>query len=124
MLSIVAKSAPCIYAFCKNVYSIHTSLKFHDTEILSATGVQQGDPLGSLLFCLTIQPILDRLNSDLIIGYLDDVTLGGDVQTVNDDLTVITTEGAQSGLQLNKSKCEIVTRKHVRLTCRFSFCGF
>ena len=124
MLSIVAKSAPCIYAFCKNVYSIHTSLKFHDTEILSATGVQQGDPLGSLLFCLTIQPILDRLNSDLIIGYLDDVTLGGDVQTVNDDLTVITTEGAQLGLQLNKSKCEIATRNTFDSHVVSAFAGF
>ena len=124
MLKIVAKSAPGIYAFCKNVYSIHTTLKFHDTENFSATGVQQGDPLGSLLFCLTIQHILDRLKSELIIGYLDDVTLGGSVQTVNDDLTVIKSEGEQLGLQLNTAKCEIVTRNTLDPHIVSAFPGF
>ena len=124
MLSIVAKSVPGIYAFCKNIYSIHTTLKFHDTEIPSATGVQQGYPLGSLLFCLTIQHILDRLKSELIIGYLDDVTLGGSVHSVNDDLTVIKSEGEQLGLQLNKAKCEIVTRNTLDPHIVSAFPGF
>jgi len=38
---------------------------------------QQGDPLGSLLFCLPLQPILQSLFSALMLGYLDDISLGG-----------------------------------------------
>ena len=34
-------------------------------EIISATGAQQGDPISSLLFSLTIQPILEKLSSEL-----------------------------------------------------------
>ena len=48
MLAIVAKVAPTIYDFCKNVCSIQPVLNFHSNEIRSATGMQQGDPLGSL----------------------------------------------------------------------------
>ena len=86
--------------------------------------MQQGDPLGSLLFCLTIQHILDRLKSELIIGYLDDVTLSGSVHSVNDDLTVIKSEGEQLGLQLNKAKCEIVTRNTLDPHIVSAFPGF
>ena len=78
--------------FCKNVFSIHMMLKFHITENFLATVVQQGDHLGSLLFCFTIQPVLDYMNSELIIGYLDDITLDSSVQTVNGHSTVIRTE--------------------------------
>ena len=53
MLSVVAKVAPTIYDFCKNVYSFQPNLDYHNKEIRSATGMQQGDPLGSLLFCIT-----------------------------------------------------------------------
>ena len=68
MLAAVAKVAPGIYAFRKNVYANHTIIKFNDHEISSATGMQQGDPLGSLLFSITIHPILERLRSELILG--------------------------------------------------------
>ena len=43
--------------------------------ISSTTGMQQGDPLGSLLFSITIYPILECLRSELILGYLDDLTI-------------------------------------------------
>ena len=124
MLSTVAKTALGIYTFCKNNYWIHTTLKFHDTENFSATGVKQGDPLGSLLFYRTIWLIRDHLNSRLIIGYLDDVVMCGSVQTVNDDLTVIRTESEQLGLQLNKSKCEIVTSNTLKPHVVSAFPGF
>ena len=100
MLSMVAKVAPSIYNFCKNVYSFQPILDYHNKEIRSATGMQQEDPLGSLLFCITIQPILERLCSKLIIGYLDDMTLGGDVKSVSDDFDVIRSEGERLGLTL------------------------
>ena len=127
MLSMVAKVAPSIYNFCKNVYSFQPILDYHNKEIRSATGMQQGDPLGSLLFCITIQPILERLCSELIIGYLDDITLGGDVKSVSDDFDVIRSEGERLGLTLNIAKCELITRNIFKSGCytrlpRFSNC--
>ena len=124
MLAIVAKVAPSIYDFCKNVYSIQPVLNFHSNEIRSATGMQQGDPLGSLLFCLAIQPNLDQLGSELIIGYLDDVTLGGNVKTVRDDFELMKFEGERLGLKFNISKCEVLTRNNCNLDIANTFPGF
>ena len=42
-----------------------------DHTIASEEGVQKGDPLGPLLFCLTIQPFITKLPSDFSIFYLD-----------------------------------------------------
>ena len=70
---------------------------------------QQEDPLGSLLFSISIHPILERLKSELILGYLDDLTVGGGIDSVCDDLRIIKPEAEILGLKLNASKCEIVT---------------
>ena len=50
--------------------------------VSSEEGPQQGDPVGPLLFCNTIQPLLTSLDSDLNLGYLDDVSLGGPADVV------------------------------------------
>ena len=48
--------------------------KEHENQTLSsAEGVQQGDPLGPLLFCLALHSYLLRLNS-FCVAYMDDVT--------------------------------------------------
>jgi len=39
---------------------------------MSQEGPQQGDPLGPLLFCNTIHPLLTSLGS-VLLGYMDDV---------------------------------------------------
>jgi len=99
---------PEIYPFCFLAYGESTSLQFGDELILSAEGVQQGDPLGPLLFCLAIQPILRSLSSYLKIGYMDDLTLGGDIDSVSADVELIAAEGEAIGLELNHSKCELI----------------
>ena len=86
----------------------YISLQFGDELILSAKGVQQGDPSGPLLFCLAIQLILRSLPSYLRIGYMDDLTLGGDIESVSADVELIAAEGEAKGLELNHSKCELI----------------
>jgi hypothetical protein len=109
MLQTVADELPCLYRFCHLAYGNGTKLRFGDHTIWSPEGAQQGDPLGPLLFCLTIQPLLRSLSSELIAAYMDDLTLGGRISAVAADVTTISSEGIKYGLQLNSSKCEAIT---------------
>jgi hypothetical protein len=111
MLMAVRERMPEIYPFVFASYSVSSSLLFGSKVVLSNEGPQQGDPIGPLLFCNTIHPLLESLKSELTIGYLDDMTLAGDQTTVAEDVQHIMTEGARMGLLLNVSKCEIITHK-------------
>ena len=57
-----------------------------DRTISSAEGVQQGDPLGPLLFCLVLHRHSLQLNSEFEAHYLDDVTLGGSCEDLLHDI--------------------------------------
>jgi hypothetical protein len=52
--------------------------------------------------------MLSSLKSDFVVGYLDDVTVGGNHTTVLDDLMQLEVEASTIGLTLNRSKCEVV----------------
>ena len=67
---------------------------WEDEIIQSAEGVQQGDPPGPLLFCLTIHELCSHLQSELCLSYLDDGTLGGCNDVISQDLEVVKNEGA------------------------------
>ena len=77
MLQAVCYLAPTIYPFVHSLYSAPSLLRWGDKSIFSAEGVQQGDPLGPQLFCLTLHRHCLQLRSELCIMYLDDVTLVG-----------------------------------------------
>ena len=47
---------------------------------MSAEGVQQGDPKSPLLFCITLHDLISQITSELLLGYLNDVTFGGNLQ--------------------------------------------
>jgi len=76
--------------------------------VSSEEGPQQGDPVGSLLFCNTIQPLINSLDSDLNLGYLDDVSRCGPADVVAADVAQIAKVGGDMGLHLNVSKCELI----------------
>ena len=77
---------------------------FNDHTITSATCTQQGDPLGALLFCITLQPVLEKVTCELNIGYLDDVTLGGVISDVDRDVDMIRLEAGKLDLELNDAE--------------------
>ena len=77
MLNSAFAILPELAPFCHLAYAEPSSLKYGTFSLLSQVGPQQGDPLGPLLFCLPLQPILAAMVSPLTLGYLDDLTLGG-----------------------------------------------
>ena len=76
LLQAVSARVPAIYKVCHLSYNHPSILKFFEHHIIPAEDPQQGDPLRGLLLCNTIHPLLRRMNSNLVEGYMDDITLG------------------------------------------------
>jgi len=89
------------------VINIHI-IQFGDFVLQSAEGAQQGDPLGPLYFCLAFKELLESRKSELVLGYLDDVALGGNAACVMNDFIQLEAAAKQLGLKLNRNKCEII----------------
>ena len=77
----------------------------------SCQGVQQGDPLGPLLFALIMHPLVLKIHSscklNLQAWYLDDGTIVGDTFMVAKALHIIEEDGPSHGLFLNVDKTEL-----------------
>ena len=108
IIEAVAARFPELSQFVVACYGAPTSLFFGDSVLSSEEGVQQGDPLGPLLFCLAIKSLLDQVSSEFLIGYLDDITVGGDKDDVLEDVIRLREGAAAVGLELNHSKSELL----------------
>ena len=97
-----------LFQFVYSAYQSPSSLFCGDNVLQSEEGVQQGDPLGPLLFCLTTHPLVTKLTSEFKIFYRDDGTLVGSAEFVLHDLQLVEREAAELGLQLNCSKSELI----------------
>lgn len=113
MLEAVQRLAPGLVALVHSAYSSPSTLFWGDKSIQSAEVVQQGDPLGPLLFCLSIHQLCSHMKSELCLFYLDDGTLGGCKEDVLHDLAVVEQEGAELGLHLNHQKSEVISTDDV-----------
>ena len=109
MLEAVELMAPDVLPFVLAAYGSRSMLRFNTSTIWSEEGIQQGDPLGPLLFCLSIHDLLSSLRSELVLGYLDDISLGGNVDVVSRDFTRLESAQAATGLSLNRLKCEVTS---------------
>ena len=108
VLESARQNIPEIFPFVYSCYSAPSTLSFADSSLSSAEGVQQGDPLGPLLFCLVIHPLILQLKAEFRVFYLDDGTLGGAEADVLYDFQLIDREARTLGLQLNQRKSELI----------------
>ncbi|KAL5492004.1 hypothetical protein EMCRGX_G017390 [Ephydatia muelleri] len=95
-------------------YAAHPLLWHPMGRIFSETGVQQGDPLGPLLFALVLQKILNAIDADdecihilYQAWYLDDGTLAGKKSAILRALSLLDSIGPSLGIFINMSKCEL-----------------
>ena len=108
MLEATCLLAPALYPLVHSAYSTPSSLHWGDTVLKSSEGVQQGDPLGPLLFCLTIHQITSQLKSELCVFYLDDGSLGGYLEDVINNVETVERLAGDISLVLNHHKTEII----------------
>ena len=97
MFESVKEYAPELFTLVHSAYEQPSLLFCGDHIVESAEGVQQGDPLGPLLFCLAIQPLALKLRSEFSVFYLDDGTIGGCVEDVIHDLQLVEEEAGGRG---------------------------
>ena len=115
LLRMVRLHLPGLAPWAEWCYDRHSRLLFQGTPLTSEAGVQQGDPLGPLLFALALHPALQAAQAsapaqrlDLLHAFLDDVTLAGDYRHVASAVTRMAAAARQVGLQLRPDKCEII----------------
>ena len=110
---LTRKHFPELSPWVEWCYANHSGLTFGNDFITSAEGVQQGDPLGPLLFSLVLAEVTEEIasNSNLRtqLWYLDDGVLVGEPKEVRKALDVLDEIGPKWGLFLNLSKCEVIT---------------
>ena len=105
---------PHIYKWVHFCYSQHSHLFFGDYIISSQAGVQQGDPLGPLLFCLVLHVLVSKLLNEspglaLNNWYMDDGSLFGKIEDVLKAWKLIKEMGPELGLFSNLEKCELIS---------------
>ena len=68
-------NCPEIFKLASLAYGSPTPLIVNGNLIWSDSGVQQGDPIGQLLFFLAIHDNASSMKSNLSVWYLDDATI-------------------------------------------------
>ena len=108
LLKAVEDHIPDLLPFVYSAFSSPSILMWGDGQLLSTEGIQQGDPLGPMLFCLGIHKLVSSLSSEFCIFYLDDGTIGGNFEELQANLEKIEDHEKALGLFLNVEKSELI----------------
>jgi hypothetical protein len=105
---------PELLEWVKYLYGQHPRLYHPMGEMLSQTGVQQGDPLGPLLFALVLNDTIRSLDPDLCLKfhawYLDDGVFCGSTKMIHKVIKGLEAAAEKTGLVMNLAKCELFSQ--------------
>ena len=124
ILCAVKQHIPELLAYVHSAYSAPSNLRWDQVQLASAEGIQQGDPLGPMLFCLTIHDLVSSLSSEFNVFYLDDGTIGGSLESLASDLQIIEEKGLELGLRLNITKSELICKDESAAHCQILLSEF
>ena len=114
ILKLVQTKFPHLSRWVHWIYGGEAPLLWFGSDVLrSKEGVQQGDPLGPLLFAMVIQSLVDAIrakcpNLELNKWYLDDGVLAGPEADVLEAFKLIQSLGPAMGMELNIKKNELI----------------
>ena len=122
----IRRHIPPLAAWMESCYSCQPLLHLGNDSLRSCCGVQQGDPLGSLGFALTLQPLIEKLKASvaglgLNVWYLDDGTLMGFPGDLADALQILERDGPPLGLHLKGENHSFLFQRilmQINLPCR------
>ena len=115
ILDQIASHFSELFAWTQWCYGCASELQFGPHRILSTSRVQQGDPMGPLLFSLALCHLLDDIGAGPAssddgpykLWYLDDGSIIGKRDQVVSLYNQIKLKGPGYGLHLNPTKCEL-----------------
>lgn len=113
-LSSARERAQGLYRLLWQAYSEPSSLFYGSANLVSATGIQQGDPFGPALFSIGIDQITRGLAADFNVWYLDDGTIGDSPEQVILCVERLIHDLRKVGLEVNQRKCELIILNHTR----------
>ena len=113
-LAEAKRRSPGLYRMLWQAYSGSSILFYGGTNLVSATGIQQGDPFGPALFSMGIDSLVQRLEAEFNVWYLDDGTIGDSPEKVISCIRGLIVDLREVGLEFNQRKCELTLLNHTR----------
>eukprot|EP01091_Cochliopodium_minus_P008654 TRINITY_DN1999_c0_g1_i12.p1 TRINITY_DN1999_c0_g1~~TRINITY_DN1999_c0_g1_i12.p1 ORF type:complete len:1018 (+),score=208.55 TRINITY_DN1999_c0_g1_i12:231-3056(+) len=112
MFKEVRSKLPRMSRYVEYCYGNHSYKFVEDRLIISQTGVDQGDPLGPVLFSLVLNRVIKKIDgefNDVLMNawFLDDGLIIAPVKTLQQIVTFMQKEFTEIGLELNMKKTTV-----------------
>ncbi|KAA8499398.1 Retrotransposable element [Porphyridium purpureum] len=110
LMRIVQGRFPALWPLVRSTYAHPAPLRVGAHVLASACGVQQGDPLGPLLFSLVLHKVLADTESPGLSSfwYLDDGSIVGPLAQLEGFLDAFSSDAAAYGMRVNRTKTQLV----------------